>query len=306
MKSLRWLMVAGAWAALVTSASAADVRDAVVRIPSHGGSGTVIETGPGKTKILSAAHVFRDPKTGKINPNLIKIDVPDPGDGTLVPHKAPMQVTKVTTFQTSDLALLEIDDGPWPTTCPVAPPGHQPGRNLLSVGYAKMQTPAAQVRSTLTNGILGNDRTFTREPPTPGMSGGALIDLDAGVLIGVTSAINSFGQGCYVKHSDILAFLNGGSPSPPNVVNPKGYIRIEEDRSGTPAPPPMQPLPAPAPPALDMQGPFSGPFAPAQPWCPNGQCPNQPRTQPDKPGFLDYPDGSGRKLKLMTPIPRGE
>ena len=50
---------------------------ACVRIPSHGCSGTVIETGPGRTLILSCAHAFQ----GQDAARPVKLDCPHSAAG---------------------------------------------------------------------------------------------------------------------------------------------------------------------------------------------------------------------------------
>src|SRR5262249_57287659 len=107
---------------------------------------------------------------------------------------------------TRDLSLLELNDGPLDYVCPVAPAGHRPGR-CLSVGYDEMRLPARRASASL----LVSDRsiTFTREMPGHGRSGGALIDVDAGCLIGVGQGYEVGGarRGRYVSHAAILDIL---------------------------------------------------------------------------------------------------
>jgi hypothetical protein len=113
-----------------------------------------------------------------------------------------------------DLSLLELNDGPLDFVCPVAPSGHRPSR-CLSVGYDEMRLPARRASASL----LGSDRgiTFTREIPWHGRSGGALIDRDAGCLIGVVQGYEIGGErrGLYVSHEAILKFLGNRTPPPP-------------------------------------------------------------------------------------------
>ena len=183
----------------------ADAPDAVVRLPSHGASGTVIHTERGRSLILSCAHAFE----GAARSTPVALDVPCLHPGA--PRKGRIRLIAVD--YTRDLSLLELNDGPLDYVCPVAPAGHRPGR-CLSVGYDEMRLPARRASASL----LVSDRsiTFTREMPGHGRSGGALIDVDAGRLIGVVQGYEVGGacRGLYVSHAAILEFLKS-LPSPP-------------------------------------------------------------------------------------------
>jgi hypothetical protein len=237
VRTLRLLLLAAlvpsGVAAAPAQGPAADVRAAVVRIASHGGSGTVVHTEPGRTLVLSAAHVFEGER------RTVVLDVPAAAGAREPGPRARMRV--VAADRRADLALLEVGDGPWPAVCPLAPPGHRPGRNLWSVGYDEMRWPATQAVATITGGTAA--RTTTREKPGLGRSGGALIDLDAGVLIGVCSARVDLpaggGWGVYVSHAEVLEFLGGRQALPPRAA-PPGAVRVTEDREpAAPAAPPQ-------------------------------------------------------------------
>ena len=174
--------------------------NAVVRIPSHGASATVIETGPGYTLLLGCAHAFE----GSDRTKPIQLDVPVPCAGQ--PEQARIRLMAVD-YQ-ADLSLVELEDGPLPFVLPVAPPGHRPGNAIWSVGYDEMRWPATAVPATIL--AVSGSTTFTRERPGHGRSGGALIDADAGRLIGVVQGYETAGQrrGMYVAHAVILRFLN--------------------------------------------------------------------------------------------------
>jgi hypothetical protein len=88
-----------------------------------------------------------------------------------------------------DLSLIEIIGGNAPNVAPVAGPGHKPSSHLLSVGYDEMRLPATRLTAHIIKS--DNDITWTREPPWHGRSGGALLDLDSGTLIGVVSATSA-------------------------------------------------------------------------------------------------------------------
>src|SRR5439155_23678018 len=164
---------------------------------SHGASGTVIATAPGKSWILSCAHMFASPADYK---KPLRLD--GPPQPLAAPKRAACRILAVDVQ--ADLSLLEHDNGPF-YCCPVAPAGHQPDKNLLSAGYDEMRWPVTQQRATLLE-TLGHT-TFTREKPWHGRSGGGLIDVDSHVLIGVVQGYEVGGRqrGLYVSHSAILA-----------------------------------------------------------------------------------------------------
>ncbi len=183
-------------------------RDAVVRLISHGASATVIHTEPGRTLVLGCAHAFE----GKDRYKPIVIDAPDPAPGAL---KRGGNRLLAVDYQ-ADLSLVEMQVGPLPYVCPVAPAGHRPGQ-LLSVGYDQMRWPATARPATL----LGSDaqHSYTREKPWHGRSGGALLDIASGTVVGVVSGyseerrqlfaveVTPQGRGIYVSHEAILRFL---------------------------------------------------------------------------------------------------
>jgi hypothetical protein len=188
----------------------AEPPDAVVRLPSHGASGTVIYTERGRSLILSCAHAFE----GAARTTPVTLDVPCLRPGP----PRPGRVKLLAVDYGLDLSLLELNDGPLDFVCPVAPSGHRPSR-CLSVGYDEMRLPVRRASASL----LGSDRgiTFTREIPWHGRSGGALIDCDAGCLIGVVQGYEIGGElrGLYVSHEAILRFLGKRTP-PPQAAKP--------------------------------------------------------------------------------------
>lgn len=193
---LLWLVLAwGLWPA----SSLADVTWAVVRLPNHGGSGTVIETKAGKTWILSCAHAFE----GQAKDRRIKVDL-------ILDSPGPPKDVGIRLYRVDyelDLSLIEMDHGPVDYICPIAPAGHRPGRNVWSVGYDEMRIPARRDRATL---IAFSDLfTYARERPWHGRSGGPLIDYDAKALIGVCYGyeVNGFQRGIYVSHDAVVRFM---------------------------------------------------------------------------------------------------
>lgn len=212
---------------------------AVVQIPTHGASATIIYTEPGRTLILGCGHAYQGADKGK--PMVLDVPVPWTGSG----KKAAIRLLAVD--YGLDLSLVELTDGPLPYASPVAPPGFRPGR-ALSVGYDGALKPAQERPTT----ILSADgkTTWTRERPWHGRSGGALIDADTGYLIGVVSGYSGppggprdlqmmpprhelgGGKGIYVSHAAILEFLGRGQSREPAPVP-----------SVPPARPPAGPLP---------------------------------------------------------------
>jgi hypothetical protein len=207
----------------------ADPQRAVVRLPSHGGSGTVIATTQHHTFILSCAHAFQAGDALK----------PIHIDGEQIPAGAPRLVA---VDYEHDLSLIEIPAGNAPHVAPVAGPGHKPSAHLLSVGYDEMRLPATERPAHIVK--TDGDITWTREPPWHGRSGGALLDLDQGVLIGVVSGYVNYpeGPGLYVSHRDIGLFLEQQHwSSPAGSMNTRGEEREAGLGHWTDPRPPMIP-----------------------------------------------------------------
>jgi hypothetical protein len=184
-------------AILVVLAGLAEAQGehAVVRIPSHGGSGTVIETRPGRSLILSAAHLF----SGSNRYKRMTFDMPSPAPG-----QAQRVESRLLALDSQmDLSLIEIDVGPLPYVCAVAPQGYRPGE-CISVGYDNMRLPPQKRPAHIAS--QSGPTTFTRERPWHGRSGGALIDRSRGYLVGVVSGYSST-RGVYASHSAVLSFL---------------------------------------------------------------------------------------------------
>jgi len=172
---------------------------AVVRLPSHGASATVIETQPGRTLLLGCAHAFE----GSARARPIRLDVPAPEAGP--PKQA--RIALLAVDYRADLSLIQLEDGPLAYVAPVAPAGHTPGAQVLSIGYDAMRWPAQQVGTTLLTSGAGT--AYTRERPGHGRSGGALLDAERGWLIGVVQGyeVGGQGRGLYVSHAAVLRFL---------------------------------------------------------------------------------------------------
>lgn len=221
---------------------------AVVEIPSHGASGTVIQTQPGRTLILSCAHMFLDqddrPSAAMLRKPL-RIVAPSPVSGGTQGVK--MRVLKVDYAR--DLSLIEMTAGPLPYYCPVAPRGFRAGV-CWSVGFDEMKADhiePSHILGPLAKVTIGGHRfchctTLTAEPPWHGRSGGALIDQASGRLVGVVQGYTADGlppwlrgeqrkawvmrhsRGLYVDLNTIHAFLDGRAsvPTPPSCPCPPG------------------------------------------------------------------------------------
>jgi hypothetical protein len=199
------------WLSAALAARAQDPALAGVRIKSHGANGTVIATGPGKSYILSCAHMFLDghdrPDPALQRKRLV-LDGPEQ-PRAVVRGTAPARLVAVDFDR--DLSLIELDNGPF-AFVPVAKAGHVPSKNLLSMGYDEMKWPITQKRATLL--LTRGNTTYTQEWPWHGRSGGALVDLDANVLIGVVQGYETDGprRGLYVSHGAVLTFLTKARP----------------------------------------------------------------------------------------------
>ncbi len=208
-------------------ASAANEQHAVIRIPSHGASATVIQTGPGTTYILGCAHAYEGTSRNK----KMVFDIPSLHKSTPKNHESVLLAVDYK----RDLSLVLLKDGPLDFVCPIAPKDWVPSANVHSIGYDEMKIPPQDKTAT----IVGDDglRWLTKEMPWHGRSGGGLIDMTVGRLIGVVQGYETTGQrhGLYINTRTIWQFL--------------------EPRMGTAAPPPQsqsfpfpQQFPRPRPP----------------------------------------------------------
>ncbi len=182
-----------------------DPTRAMVRVKSHGASGTVIATREGRSWSLSCAHMILDPKN-QVNREALErvLRLDGPPQPQAIHSKANARI--VAYDVQLDLSLIEIDNGPF-LYIPVAPKGFKPGQNIQSLGYDDLKWPLT-VKSATILGTSG-DTTYTAEKPWHGRSGGALIDADANVLIGVVQGyeVRPRSRGLYVSHDAILRFL---------------------------------------------------------------------------------------------------
>lgn len=185
--------------------AAADPALATVRIKSHGASGTIIATAPGKSWILGCAHMFLDAHG---RPSETERGRPLRLDGPAQPY-APKHraAARLIAFDHDlDLSLIELDNGPF-FYLPVAKQGHVAGKRLVSVGYDNMAWPVTSKPATIVS--TSGNWTYTAEKPWHGRSGGGLIDVEARVLIGVVHGyeVKAGGRGIYISHAAVLTFL---------------------------------------------------------------------------------------------------
>jgi hypothetical protein len=172
---------------------------AVVRMPSHGASATVIYTSAGQSYLLGCSHAFY----GETIHKPIQLDVPASD------HRASKaaRCILIDIDYATDLSLMELSDGPLDFHADVAPADYVCSSHLLSVGYDEMRTPATVKTATITR-TMGK-LTFTQEKPWHGRSGGALLDAETGYLIGVVQGYELLpgGRGIYSSHQAIIKFL---------------------------------------------------------------------------------------------------
>lgn len=214
----------------------------VVRIVSHGCSGTVISTYSGHTWILGCAHAYWDENE---RPSLAAqkkrhvIDIPSITKDPIVGN-----ATVVAVDNQRDLSLLHLDVGPVPFEAMIpATDGYVPGR-MWSCGYDKMRLPGSGKPQVYpATFVPGYDsraklKSRTKETPVPGRSGGAIID-ERGFVIGVCSEYDTRGGGVYASLPSIQAF-----------VKAHGFIHVGP---GSPAQGPVQQQAQSAPPQKYIQ-----------------------------------------------------
>lgn len=210
---------------LFTGIARPDPRGAIVRIPSAGGSGTVIATGQGWSLILTAGHCFQ----GSARSKPIALDIIAPAAGQHV------GVTLLGADYQADIALLRLNYGPLPNVAPIAPAGFSPSV-CMSAGFDDMAFPGKWLPTHIVSRSGGY--YYTREAPWHGRSGGGLIDARTGYLVGVCSGYTgqhsrnerARGEGVYASLPSILAFLkhtrtisvDGVTPAPEPIG---GYAR---------------------------------------------------------------------------------
>lgn len=199
---------------LIACAAAAAPEDAVVKVPSHGGSAVVIQTGPGYTYLLSAGHMFDSPETRR---RRIVIDAPMP-ERVNVGQGVGIEVLAVSPAEERDLALLLMHAGPMPYVCPVPNAAeYRISGDLISAGYDEMKPRTVRPAQII---AVEDPWIYTHQKPWHGRSGGGLIDRQTGMLIGIVSSYEAEpgaapgqvgNRGKYASRRSILAFLQGAT-----------------------------------------------------------------------------------------------
>lgn len=189
---------------------------AVICMPSHGCSATVIYSDKTHTLILGCGHAYLPGSHGEnMRDKPMRFLITHPSTGP--PIKVQIKLLKVDFNR--DLSLVEMNTGPLPYVAPVAARGTKYDAELISVGYDNMQFPAtiAKAHPLYVNGGL----LFTREPPWHGRSGGGLLN-QKGELVGVCSGYIKYpaGPGLYVSLDTIHDFLDGKTTKPTRPVTP--------------------------------------------------------------------------------------
>jgi len=222
-KYATWLLCSLSTVVLIHSSALAQAEKAVVRIPSHGISGTIVYSGPGVTDIVSCAHGH----DGRNKAKPMKLDIYGNGEQKAV------EIKLMAIDERNDLTWIRLFDGPLPYVCPVAPKGHRLGAQCRSIGFDEMKFPVTDRPATPYNHAAFTD---TRERPWHGRSGGALVDGKylVGVCHGYAGPPNHVevmrgGFGIYVNHATVVSFLERNGWQFPNTG-------VQEQR------PPMQHL----------------------------------------------------------------
>jgi hypothetical protein len=175
---------------------------AVVQIPSHGASGTIVYTAAGETLVLTVAHAFE----GATRHRPLVVLAPRPeGAGT----EKKVGIRLVALDERADLALVRLGTGRLSHIARVAPRGfNEPVTWAYSCGYDGMRLPAVWARTRI-HGSQGLT-TFTQQPPGHGRSGGALFDTRTGQLVGVVQGytLERPPVGLYASLASIHAFLD--------------------------------------------------------------------------------------------------
>lgn len=204
---------------------------AVVMIPSHGTSGVIISSAPGKTLVLTVAHggdFDRRPRV--VIPQAAPAGPPIPANARWVAWD-----------KRADVALIQLDVGPFAGVAPVARAGSDLPRVAISCGYDEMRVPAHLDPAHVVE--VDRDGIWTAEKPWHGRSGGPLIDPRTGQVVGLVQGYtgghspNPPGRGVYIPLPVLNAFLARAGTSagtPPLAVLGNGGIRPPGGFNGPP------------------------------------------------------------------------
>lgn len=166
------------------------------------GSGTIIESRPGRSLVLTCGHIFRD-----LSRNArIEVDLFD-GD------RSETYVGKVVHYieEPADVGLISIATADPLPAVPIAPAGYRVRRGdpVLNVGCSGGDPPTKQqLNVTALNRYLGPDNIECTGVPVQGRSGGGLFS-GAGQVIGVCVAADPRDQrGLYAGLGTIYELLD--------------------------------------------------------------------------------------------------
>jgi thiol-disulfide isomerase/thioredoxin len=167
------------------------------------GTGTIIDSRPGQTLVLTCGHLFRQASTGQ----QVGVEV------DLFPRggKVETLVGQVVAYDLeADVGLVSVpSQQPLPAT-PLASPRKplQVGESLVSIGCSKGDDPTRQaVKSTALNKFQGPDNIECTGLPVQGRSGGGLFR-ENGELVGICIlADDKAGRGIYAALNPVYALL---------------------------------------------------------------------------------------------------
>ncbi|MEX0716016.1 MAG: thioredoxin domain-containing protein [Planctomycetaceae bacterium] len=150
------------------------------------GSGTIVDSRPGRTVILSCGHIFRDIDQDAT----IEVDVFENG-------RVETYLGQVLRYDLEgDVGLLTVPTDGWLPVCAIADPAHKiaMSEQATSIGCGKGDPPSeSRVRVTRINRYVGPENVECTGVPIQGRSGGGLFD-SAGRVVGVCIAADNRDQ----------------------------------------------------------------------------------------------------------------
>lgn len=167
------------------------------------GTGTIIDSRPGQTLVLTCGHLFRQASTGQ----QVGVEV------DLFPRggKVETLVGQVVAYDLeADVGLVSVPSQQPLPAIPLASPRKplQVGESLVSIGCSKGDDPTRQaVKSTALNKFQGPDNIECTGLPVQGRSGGGLFR-ENGELVGICIlADDKAGRGIYAALNPVYALL---------------------------------------------------------------------------------------------------
>jgi S1-C subfamily serine protease len=156
------------------------------------GSGTVVESRPGRTLIITCGHIFRQlDQTSKVEVDLFEAGQARTHVGTVVRFNLE-----------SDVGLVSVPTSAAVASTTIAPPGYevQKADRVACVGCSGGNDPTReQLTVTAVNKYSGPDNIECTGIPVQGRSGGGLFDTE-GRLIGVCVAADQEAQRGFYSH----------------------------------------------------------------------------------------------------------